>query len=189
MPGWGVEDTALASRHTENPGKAWMVEGGEVGGFGGGQRKNPGHWLGGGRPVGWLLFLLGVHDLSPGCRVAGCCRVGLPGCQGVPGVCWVAAGCCRVPGLPGLLPGLLPGAAGSAAGCCWVIGRRGQGGRGAGGQAGGRTLSLPGALAVSGRTHPVCVHGASRDPSAAPIALPSAAPAARGRARGAVGVA
>ena len=48
-----------------------------------------------------------------GCRVAGV----------LPGVCRVA-GCCRVPGLPGLLPGLLPGAAGccrvlpGAAGCC-----------------------------------------------------------------------
>jgi hypothetical protein len=47
--------------------------------------------------------------LSPGCRVAGCCRVGLPGCRGVAGS---LPGCrvCRVLGLPGLLPG--------AAGCC-----------------------------------------------------------------------
>ena len=42
--------------------------------------------------------------LSPGCRVAGCCRVGLPGCRGVAG----SVPGCRV--LPGA--GVLPGAAG-----------------------------------------------------------------------------
>ena len=68
--------------------------------------------------------------MSPGCWVAGCCRVGLPVCRGVAGSvpgCRVlpgagvlpgAAGCCRVAGLPGaaglpgcrvVLSGLLPG--------------------------------------------------------------------------------
>ena len=63
--------------------------------------------------------------LSPGCRVAGCCRVarvaGLPGCcrvfAGLPGAagCRVCRVCCRV------CCRVLPGAAGSAAGCCRVL--------------------------------------------------------------------
>ena len=99
--------------------------------------------------------------LSPGCRVAGCCRVGLPGCRGVAGClpgCRVlpgagfagsaagsAAGCCRV--LPGLLPGaagccrVLPGAArlrqcGGTSRCCRVL-------PGAAGLPGCRAASLP----------------------------------------------
>ena len=50
--------------------------------------------------------------LSPGCRVAGCCRVGLPGCRGVAGS---VPGCRVLPGA-GVLPGccrVLPGAAGA----------------------------------------------------------------------------
>ena len=69
--------------------------------------------------VGECVACTQVTDktLSPGCRVAGCCRVGLPGCRGVAG-CLPGCRVCRVPGLPGLLPGLLPG----AAGCCRVAG-------------------------------------------------------------------
>ena len=64
----------------------------------------------------WRLLWLEHRErsrLSPGCRVAGCCRVGLPGCRGV-------AGClpgCRV--LPGA--GFAGSAAGSAAGYCRVL--------------------------------------------------------------------
>eukprot|EP00964_Phaeocystis_antarctica_P033865 scaffold19217_cov61-Phaeocystis_antarctica.AAC.1 len=42
-----------------------------------------------------------VHGVDPGCRVAGCCRVGLPGCQGVAG----SVPGCRVPGCCRVLPG------------------------------------------------------------------------------------
>ena len=53
----------------------------------------------------------GITDLSPGCRVARSCRVGLPSCRGAAG--WLpgcrVAGCCRVAGLPGCAVGALAG--------------------------------------------------------------------------------
>ena len=64
----------------------------------------------------FLFRELPYRTLSPGCRVAGCCRVGLPGCRGVAG----SVPGCRV--LPGA--GVLPGAAGvlpGAAGCCQAV--------------------------------------------------------------------
>ena len=89
----------------------------------------------------FLFRELPYRTLSPGCRVAGCCRVGLPGCRGVAGSvpgCRVlpgagvlpgASGCCRVlPGCEDVCP--LSGAAGCCrvlpgcrvAGCCRVAG-------------------------------------------------------------------
>jgi len=86
----------------------------------------------------FLFRELPYRTLSPGCRVAGCCRVGLPGCRGVAGSvpgCRVpgAAGCCRVlPGAAGCCQAVrtcvhfrvLPG----AAGCCRVAGLPGAAG-------------------------------------------------------------
>ena len=58
----------------------------------------------------FLFRELPYRTLSPGCRVAGCCRVGLPGCRGV---AWSVPGCRLLPGA-GALPGALPG-------CCRVL--------------------------------------------------------------------
>ena len=63
----------------------------------------------GNRPIAGTYCSLVRPGLSPGCRVAGCCRVRLPGCRGVAG----SVPGCRVPGVSRVLPG--------AAGCCRVL--------------------------------------------------------------------
>jgi hypothetical protein len=134
------------------------------------------------RPAADLIFAKWAFNIPVvrGCRVA---RVLPGGCAGLPV-------CCRVPGLPGLLPacrvlpGLLPGAAGSAAGCCRVL-------PGAAGYLPSRRLSwsvLPGCCRVTAGLLPGCCRVLPGTPALTSSQLVSAAGVLPGYCRVAAGL-